>query len=83
MSEPESDALMQRLGAMPAHDVSRLRAAQMQARARAAFASAHRQSASFGGLRAVYRRYLEPAWVTALGAAYLAWAFLQVIELGR
>jgi RNA polymerase sigma-70 factor (ECF subfamily) len=75
--------LMERLRRMPAHDVSGLRAAQMQARVRAAFVSVHRQSARFEGLRVAYRRYLEPAWVTALGAAYLAWAFLQVIELGH
>jgi hypothetical protein len=30
-----------------------------------------------------YRRYLEPAWVTALAAVHLGWAFFQVIQLYR
>ena len=67
------------LAKLPRHDVSALRAAEMRARAQREFARAHRQP--LGQLRLAYRRYLEPAWVAALGAAYLAWAFLQVFSL--
>lgn len=71
--------LDERLKKLPTHDVSALRAAEMRARTRREFARAHRQPLS--DLRVAYRRYVEPAWVAALGAAYLAWAFLQVFAL--
>ncbi|HZO16769.1 MAG TPA: hypothetical protein VFB62_26010 [Polyangiaceae bacterium] len=71
--------LDRQLAKLPRHDVSALCASEMRTRAQREFGRAHRTSMS--NLRLAYRRYLEPAWVAAVGAAYLGWAFSQVFAL--
>ena len=71
--------LEQQLAKLPGHDVSALRAAEIRQRAHGELARVRRQSE----LGRVYRRYLEPAWVSALCAIHLGWAFLEVLSLYR
>jgi hypothetical protein len=82
MDEPRSHDPLDELGALACRDVDELKAARLGDQARKAFVRAHaRRADGSAGLRATYRRFVEPTLVSAFCATYLAWACLRVLAL--
>jgi len=80
---PQLDDLGDRLSALPAHDLDRCRTSHLRRQAKVLLADEHRRASRswLAPMGEVYRRVLEPAWVAALGLAYLSWALLTAASL--
>ncbi len=87
LDDSSSPDVLAQVAELPTRDVDSVRAAQLAATGRAAFAQAHterrREQRWQQQLSRWYDRAFEPAMVAALVIVYLGWAFDAVLSMHR